>query len=207
MAPLKALCTEKFSEWSKFERDLNLKCIELTGDTNNDDDLSYVENANIICTTPEKFESMTRQWKNHRSIIDSIKMVLIDEIHVLGDSSRGTIIEVVVSRLKNHALSLVEAHGNKDETSSFIRFIAISATIPNIYDIANWLGSCIHLQQTPAVVYQLDESYRPVRLNKIVIGYGMVSNLFAFDNYISHKLDNLIELYSKSKPTLIVSLI
>ena len=58
MAPLKALCTEKFSEWSeKFENDLNLKCIELTGDTDNDDenDLSYVENANIICTTPVRF--------------------------------------------------------------------------------------------------------------------------------------------------------
>ena len=58
VAPLKALCTEKFSEWSeKFEKDFNLKCIELTGDTDNDDenDWSYIENANIICTTPVSF--------------------------------------------------------------------------------------------------------------------------------------------------------
>ena len=58
MAPLKSLCREKYTEWSeKFGKDLNLKCIELTGDTDNDDenDFSCVENANIICTTPVSF--------------------------------------------------------------------------------------------------------------------------------------------------------
>ena len=59
MAPLKALCAERFKDWSeKFEKHLNLKCIELTGDTENDDDqndLSCAENANIICKTPVNF--------------------------------------------------------------------------------------------------------------------------------------------------------
>ena len=55
VAPLKALCTEKFNEWKeKFEKLHRLKCLELTGDTDleNETDLKYIENANIICTTP-----------------------------------------------------------------------------------------------------------------------------------------------------------
>ena len=58
MAPLKALCTEKFGEWSeKFEKLHGLKCIELTGDTDFDTekDMDLIENANIICTTPVTF--------------------------------------------------------------------------------------------------------------------------------------------------------
>jgi ATP-dependent DNA helicase HFM1/MER3 len=55
VAPLKALCTEKFNEWSeKFEKLHSLKCIELTGDTDhaNENDFEYVQNSNIIFTTP-----------------------------------------------------------------------------------------------------------------------------------------------------------
>ena len=54
VAPLKALCSEKFKDWkNKFEY-LNIKCIELTGDTDheNENDLNFIENSNIICTTP-----------------------------------------------------------------------------------------------------------------------------------------------------------
>ncbi len=56
VAPLKALCSEKFNEWSKKFEYLNIKCIELTGDTDHEseNDLSFIENSNIICTTPVK---------------------------------------------------------------------------------------------------------------------------------------------------------
>jgi len=54
VAPLKALCSEKFNEWSKKFEYLNIKCIELTGDTDHEseNDLNFIENSNIICTTP-----------------------------------------------------------------------------------------------------------------------------------------------------------
>ena len=55
MAPLKALCTEKFHEWKeKFEKLQNLKVLEYTGDTDDDlqTNLNDLESAHIICTTP-----------------------------------------------------------------------------------------------------------------------------------------------------------
>ncbi len=73
----------------------------------------------------EKWDIVTRKWKNSRAIIDSIKLFLIDEIHVLGESSRGAVIEAVISRMKTFA----------SKSQSPIRFVAISATIPNIEDV------------------------------------------------------------------------
>ena len=129
MAPIKALCTEKFREWSyKFEKLHQIKVIELTGDTENKNDGLYLENANIICTTPEKWDLITRKSKNRSSLINEIKLFLIDEIHVLGEEARGACIEAVISRMKKLAYS-----NNKLEES--LRFIAISATIPNIEDV------------------------------------------------------------------------
>ena len=52
MAPLKALCNEKYNEWAKKFSQHNLKCVELTGDTDSFDEVNSINNANIICTTP-----------------------------------------------------------------------------------------------------------------------------------------------------------
>ena len=84
MEHLKALCSEKHNEWvEKFEKLHGLKCIELTGDTENENETN-IENSNIICTTPEKWDVMTRKWKNRHLIMSTVRLMLIDEIHVLG---------------------------------------------------------------------------------------------------------------------------
>jgi replicative superfamily II helicase len=74
---------------------------------------------------------MTRKWKNRSSIIKSIKLFLIDEIHVLGESNRGATIEAVVSRMKGFN------NEPSNSAQSNLRFIAISATIPNIQDVVD----------------------------------------------------------------------
>lgn len=56
IAPLKALCQEKFRDWkAKFEP-LQLECRELTGDSNDTSDFSILRDADIIVTTPEKWD-------------------------------------------------------------------------------------------------------------------------------------------------------
>jgi Lhr-like helicase len=72
-------------------------------------------------------------------IVDRLALMMIDEVscfgrvsaladcqvHILRES-RGPTLEVVVSRMKTK--------GND------VRFVALSATVPNIDDIARWLG-------------------------------------------------------------------
>ena len=51
VAPIKALCSERFSDWkTKFEP-YGLRVMELTGDTDTDE-FYELQNVNIILTTP-----------------------------------------------------------------------------------------------------------------------------------------------------------
>lgn len=52
----------------------------------------------------------------------------------------------------------------------------------------------------------MDDSYRPVKLHKVVIGYTCsegTSN-FRFDLSLNYKLSSIIQKYSENKPTLVV---
>jgi ATP-dependent DNA helicase HFM1/MER3 len=60
----------------------------------------------------------------HRSQLSLTK--LANKIHVLNEN-RGSALEVVISRMKMRG--------------SNIRFLMVSATIPNISDIAEWVGN------------------------------------------------------------------
>ena len=78
-----------------------LRILELTGDTGNDYKLNLIRNHELIVTTPEKFDSVTR-WccMSDPSLMQTFKLVMIDEVHMLNDEDRGHVLEAVVSRLK-----------------------------------------------------------------------------------------------------------
>ena len=53
----------------------------------------------------------------------------------------------------------------------------------------------------------MDDSVRPVRLRKVILGYFFSDNKhseFQFDLTLSYKLAGVIKTYSEDKPTLVV---
>ena len=190
MAPMKVLCSERLNDWMEKFAPFNLKCIEVTGDTDVDD-YSSIKDANFIFTTPEKWDSVTRKWKEHSSQMGSILLFLIDEVHMVGDSERGSCIEAVISRMKCI----------KEVTKSSLRFIAVSATIPNPEDFAAWFSSSCD----DSVCFNLDDSYRPVPLQKVVVSYNDCnpSTAFKFDLNLNYKLHGIIQQYSSKLPTIV----
>ena len=112
LAPLKALVAEKKNDWERRFGNMtrfNLRFVLLTGD---DDEIERVwrevDRADVILATPEKMDSLSRRHSSNGffGFFGSISVVLIDEIHVLGDSSRGATLEAIVSRLKAIGQSL-----------------------------------------------------------------------------------------------------
>lgn len=170
-APTKSLCAERYRDWQSKFTVLSLRCAELTGDTDIFD-LSKVQSADIIITTPEKWDSITRKWKDHAKLMQMVKLFLVDEVHILKES-RGATLEAVVSRMK----SVVPD----------IRFIALSATVPNSEDIAVWLGKSSSLQHLPAYLQVFGESFRPVQLRKVVRGFEGSTNEFAFEAMLTKR--------------------
>ena len=93
MAPMKSLCSEKFREWrEKFETSLHgaVRILELTGDSASAD-VADIRAYNLILTTPEKWDALTRRWKDHTGLVHMIKLVMIDEVHTINDSSREAV--------------------------------------------------------------------------------------------------------------------
>ncbi|XP_067331830.1 probable ATP-dependent DNA helicase HFM1 isoform X2 [Channa argus] len=196
MAPIKALCSQCFESWKKKFGPLGLNCKELTGDTEIDD-FFEIQDSHIILTTPEKWDSMTRKWKDN-CLLQLVRLFLIDEVHVVKDATRGATLEVVVSRMKTvHTYRTVQNPG----TGLSVRFVAVSATIPNISDIAEWLSN----ESGPATYLDMDESHRPVKLRKVVLGFPYSPNQteFKFDLSLSYKMANIIQTYSEQKPALV----
>ncbi|CAI7572064.1 unnamed protein product [Penicillium glandicola] len=186
-APTKSLCSERFRDWNSKFSSLNLKCAELTGDTDHMQ-LRNVQSSQIIITTPEKWDSMTRKWRDHRKLMELVKLFLIDEVHILKET-RGATLEAVVSRMKN--------------IGSNVRFVALSATVPNSEDIAAWLGKDPTNQHVPAHREHFGEEFRPVKLTKFVYGYPSSLNDFAFDKVCGSKLPEVIGMHSCQKPIMI----
>ena len=194
MAPLKKLVDEKYNEFrNSFER-FGLVCVQFTGDSEIDD-YEKLSNANIVLTTPEKWDSMLRN-KPNCPLIQNIQLMLIDEIHSIGDDQRGATMEAVISRMKT--LRSVQI-SKSNQSAAKIRFIAASATAPNVEDIAHWLDP-LH-----SVGHNLSDTYRPVRIQTIVLGYHCNNDVtdFKFDINLNYKLDSVIRSHCDSKPTLI----
>jgi len=127
IAPMKALVRERVDDWSRrLMGPTNKTLVELTGDTTPDS--AAVRDANVIITTPEKWDSISRNWK-YRKYVQQVGLIIMDEIHLLG-SDRGPILEVIVSRM-----NFIAATKKED-----VRIVGMSTSIANAQDLAGWLG-------------------------------------------------------------------
>ena len=90
---------------------------------------------------------MTRRWRDHKSLVQLVRLFLIDEIHQLNDEVRGPTVEAIVSRMKTIRAATDhrdmeggrgDGGGGRGRGAGGLRLIAVSATIPNISDV------CIH---------------------------------------------------------------
>ncbi|KAL6953196.1 Sec63 [Sarracenia purpurea var. burkii] len=134
IAPSKALVQEKLRDWNQKLGKLGINCLELTGD-NASYNIRNIQEADIIVTTPEKFDAVTRyHFKDGGlSFFSDIALVLIDEVHLLNDP-RGAALEAIVSRIK----MLSRKPEMKSSALASVRLLAVSATIPNISDLVGF---------------------------------------------------------------------
>lgn len=153
IAPLKALAKERIIDWKKRLEagPLQKSVLELTGDVT--PDLKALQEADVLITTPEKWDGISRNWQ-HRSYVSAVALVIIDEIHLLGQE-RGPVIEVIVSRMRYIS----------EQTGNSVRFVGLSTALANAKDVADWLG--IH----KLGLYNFKPSVRPVPIKVFFEGF------------------------------------
>ncbi len=135
VVPLRALASEKFKEYQQLLSESEYHVVLSTGEL--DSESNYLAKYDLLILTSEKFDSLLR----HRlSWLAEVKTVIIDEIHLLNDPTRGPTLEIILTLLK----TLVQP-----------QLIGLSATIGNPKELANWLGAELVV-----------DDWRPVELKK-----------------------------------------
>ncbi len=140
VVPLKALASEKYEDFSG----KGVRVGIATGDYDKKDEL--IGRSDIVVATSEKVDSLLR---NHTSWIHRITLLVVDEIHLIGDESRGATLEMVITTMRNR---------NPD-----IQVIGLSATIGNPKELSDWLSAGL-----------IESDWRPVELREGVFFHGTI---------------------------------
>ena len=148
IVPLRALASEKFEDLKKFEG-LGVRVALSIGDYDAED--QNLERFDVIVATSEKIDSLLR----HRaSWLEQVSVVVADEVHLMNDPDRGPTLEVTLTKFKM--------------INPKAQIIALSATVKNSKQIAEWLGAA-----------HFTSEWRPVPLKE---GIYVDGRIFFSDN-------------------------
>ncbi|KAG7193183.1 uncharacterized protein KQ657_000940 [Scheffersomyces spartinae] len=183
IAPMKALVRERVDDWrARICCQTLYKLVELTGDSLPEP--HEVREADIIITTPEKFDGISRNWQT-RKFVQGISLVIMDEIHLLA-SDRGPILEMIVSRM-NYISS---------QTRKPIRLLGMSTAVSNAFDMAGWLG-------VKEGLFNFPQSVRPVPLQMYIDGFPDNIGFSPLMKSMNKPAFMAIKQHSPHKPVLI----
>lgn len=140
VVPLNALAYEKYQNFKdKYSSVAKVKVGISTGDYESSS--RYLEGYDIIVLTLEKLDSLTRlkpAW------LRKISVVVVDEVHVIGEEKRGPRLEGAMARFMSF--------------NPEARVIALSATISNVEEFGDWLHASV-----------IKSEWRPVPLKEEVL--------------------------------------
>lgn len=143
IVPLKALATEKNKDFKKKYGNL-IKIALSIGDFDTSD--PHLIDYDLIICTAEKLDSLVR----HRAPwLSKVSVIVVDEIHLINDPGRGPTLEIIITLLRTILKKL--------------QIIALSATIGNPQELAEWLDANLVV-----------DDWRPVILKKGVYYDGKV---------------------------------
>lgn len=154
IAPLKALVKERLRDWGTRFAALPTPrtVVELSGEAT--PDVRALAQADVLCTTPEKWDGVSRSWQVRR-YVTQVRLVIFDEVHMLG-TERGPTLEVIVSRMRWIGWTL----------GTTVRLIGLSTAVSNAADLASWLGV-----QNRSALFNFDPAVRPVPMTVHIAGY------------------------------------
>lgn len=128
-----------------------------------------------VCTI-EKANNFINKLINENKLSD-LGIIVVDEIHYLGDESRGYQLELLLTK--------VMYYNSQQDKHKRIQIVGLSATIPNLETVAVWLN---------ASLYTTD--YRPVPLiEKIKID----NNVYEVSEYLKNPKTQPIETIKPEK--------
>lgn len=126
----------------------------MTGETSTD--LKLLQLGDIIVTTAEKWDNISRRWRQRKNV-QAVRLFIVDDLHMVGGVN-GPVLEIVCSRMRLMS----------SELDPKPRIIALSVPLSNGRDVAQWLG---------CTMYNFSPTARPVKLDlKLTVSYNNLSD-------------------------------
>ena len=122
LAPLRALSRELKDHYRKIHKTLGFSFATKYGGSASTVDEEEIDDAQLLIATPEAFEAMELKDED---FFGKFSLVICDEGQLLDDFTRGINYEMLLTRLRRN---------------ENVRFLFISAVIPNIQVVNEWLG-------------------------------------------------------------------
>ncbi|KAL8537172.1 hypothetical protein ACS0TY_012379 [Phlomoides rotata] len=117
-----------------------------------------------ICTIEKANSLINRLLEEGR--LSELGTIVIDELHMVGDQSRGYLLELILTKLRyaagegNVESSSGESSGTssgKSDPARGLQIIGMSATLPNVAAVADWLQAALY-----------ETEFRPVPLEEYI---------------------------------------
>lgn len=140
LVPQRSLTNELDRELDAW-RSRGLNVVTLSGESRIDH--QRTREADLWVATSEKFEALCR-GTSMRETIGKVGTIVVDEIHLLGDPTRGPVLETLLARITRGVAP--------------VRLVGLSATAANAADIAAWLNATL-----------LEITWRPTRTTHQVL--------------------------------------
>lgn len=176
-----------FADWhAKFGSLLGLKVVKLSGETGMD--LKLLAKGQIIITTADKWDILSRRWKQRKNV-QNVHLFIVDELQLIGGED-GPVLEVVCSRMRYISSQI---HTSSDRQ---IRIVALSSSLSDARDVAQWLGCNTN------ATFNFHPSVRPVPLELHVRGFNTTHNASRIVS-MSKPVYNAIVKYSPTKPVIV----
>ncbi|MFJ2739752.1 DEAD/DEAH box helicase [Streptomyces sp. NPDC087440] len=123
LVPQRSLTDELDRDLAAWRR-AGLHVVRLTGEFAVD--AEAIRTADVWVATTEKFEAICRAG-SLRAALAEVGCLIVDEIHLLGDPTRGPVLEALLARVR--------------EDAEQVRIVGLSATVANADEVAAWLGA------------------------------------------------------------------
>jgi len=168
LAPLRSLSRELKQRFTKVGQELGFTVRAIYGGSTFSIDQNVLEEAQLLISTPETFTTLEDTLDEQLS---HYSLVICDEGQLLDSLARGINYELLLTRLKK---------------IDRVRFLFLSAIIPNIKDVNTWLGGSEREVG--------DSTYRPcpIKLGKLednftlsIKNYDYTTNKYLIPDFLS----------------------
>lgn len=145
IAPIKALLNNQCDRFATYTEMVGLRSFVWHGDIKGKDKQSFLkEPADVLLTTPESLEVMLLSAKvPHARLFGDLRAVIIDEIHALAGSDRGThllsVLERLITAANNQILESAALMHHPKYQARDVQRVGLSATVGNPEQILNWM--------------------------------------------------------------------